>query len=70
MAVVCVSFIKRRKFLKIIENILEVDNKIRYTHQEETYMNRNVMFNIISEIIRLTVVQSNLFIYVICPFRS
>jgi hypothetical protein len=32
-----------------------VDNKICYTLQKETYMNRNVLFNIISEIILLTV---------------
>ena len=38
-------------FLEIIKNISEVDNKIRYTLQEETYMNRKLMFNIISEII-------------------
>jgi hypothetical protein len=69
MAVVCISIIKRRKFLKIIENILEVDNKIRYTHQEETYMNRNVLFNIISEIILLTVVPSILIMYIIYQLR-
>ena len=69
VAVVCISIIKRRKFLETIENISEVDNKIRYTHQEETYMNRNVMFNIISEIILLTV-QCMLIMYVICPFRG
>ena len=57
VSVVWVSTIKRRKFLEIIENISEVDNKIRYTHQEETYMNRNVMLNIISEIIILIVIQ-------------
>jgi len=33
-----------------------VDNKIRHTHQEETYMNRKVIFNIISKIILLTVI--------------
>jgi hypothetical protein len=55
VAVVWVSIIKRRMFLGIIENILEADNKLRYTHQEETYKNRKVMFNIISEIILLTV---------------
>ena len=70
MAVVCISIIKRRKFLEIIENISEVDNKIRYTHQEETYMNRNVMFNIISEIILLTVVPCILIIYIIHELRS
>jgi hypothetical protein len=59
MGMVCISIIKRRIFLKRIENISEVDNKIGYTHQEETYMNRNVMFNIISEIILLTVFPCN-----------
>ena len=57
VAVVWVSVIKRRKFIEILENISKVDNKIRYTHQEATYMNRNVMFNIISEIIILTAIQ-------------
>jgi len=38
VAVVWVSFIKRRKFLEIIENILEVDNKMRHTPQAETCM--------------------------------
>jgi hypothetical protein len=70
MAVVCTSVIKRRKFLEIIENISEVDIKIRYTPQEETYMNRNVMFNIISEIILLTVVPCILIKYIIYQFRS
>jgi hypothetical protein len=51
VAVVWVSVIKRKRFLEIIESISEVDNKIRYTQQEETYMNINVMLNIISEII-------------------
>jgi hypothetical protein len=54
MAVVCISIVKRR-FLEIIENISDVDNKLRYTQQEETHMNRNVMVNIISEFILLTV---------------
>jgi hypothetical protein len=54
MAVVCISIVKRR-FLEIIENISEVDNKLRYTQQEETHMNRKVMVNIISDIILLTV---------------
>ena len=57
VAVVWVSVIKRRMFLKIIGNNSELDNKIQYTPQEETYMNRNVMFNIISEIFLLTVIQ-------------
>jgi hypothetical protein len=54
VTVVWVSIIRRRKFLEIIENISEVDNKLRYTLQEETYMNRNLLFNIISEIILLS----------------
>jgi hypothetical protein len=57
VAVVWISIIKRRRFLEIIEHISEVDNKIRYTLQEETNMNRKVMFNIILEIILLTVIQ-------------
>jgi hypothetical protein len=57
VALVWISVIKRRMFLKIIGNISEVDKKIQYTPQEETYMNRNVLFNIISEIILLTVFQ-------------
>jgi hypothetical protein len=65
MAVVCISIIKRRTFLDIIEIISEVDNKLRYTHQEQTNMNRNVMFNIISEIILLTVVPGTLLVYTI-----
>ena len=69
MAVVGISIIKRRRFLEIIENTSEVDNKIRYTPQEETYMNRNVMFNIIAEIILLTVVPCILIIYIIYQFR-
>jgi len=55
VAVVLVSVIKRKIFLKIIKNISQVDNKLRYTLQEETYLNKNVLFNIISEIILLTV---------------
>jgi len=58
VAVVWVSVIERRKFLELLECILEVENKIRYTHQEATYMNRKVMFNLISEIIVLTAIQS------------
>ena len=65
VAVVWVSVIKRRMFLEIIENISEVDNKIRYTAQEETYMNRNVMFNIISEIILLFALQCIAIVYII-----
>jgi hypothetical protein len=63
VAVVWVSVIKRKRFLEIIEHISEVDNKIRYTPQEQTYMNRNVMFNLISEIIALTVIQCALISY-------
>ena len=59
VVVVWVSIIRREKFLEIIENISAVDNKLRYTVQEETYMNRNVLFNIITEIIILT--------FIICP---
>jgi hypothetical protein len=56
VAVVWVSVIKRKRFLEIIENISKVDNKIRYTPQEETYMNRKVFINIISEIILAIVI--------------
>jgi hypothetical protein len=55
VVVVWVSIIKRKRFLEIIDNISEVNNKIRYTLPHETYMNRKVVFNIISEIILLTV---------------
>jgi len=68
--VICISNIKRRKFLDVIENISEVDNKIRQTHQEETYMNRIVMFNIISEFILLTVFPFTLIIYFTYQLRS
>jgi hypothetical protein len=56
VAVVWVLIIKRKMLLIIVENIFEVDNKIRCTLQKETYMNRNVLFNIISEIILLSVI--------------
>ena len=36
VAVVWVSVIKRRKFLEILENVSELDNKLQYTPQEET----------------------------------
>ena len=62
VAVVWVSVVKRKMFLEIIEIISEMDNKIQYTLQEETYMNRRVMFNIISEIILLTVIKCILII--------
>jgi hypothetical protein len=65
VAVVWVSIIKREKFLEIIENISAVDNKLRYTVQEETYMNRNVILNVISEIILLTVIECFLIIHLI-----
>ena len=65
MAVFCISVIKRRKFLDIIENISEVDNKIGYTHQEETYMKRNEIFNIISDFIVLNVFPCTFIIYFI-----
>ena len=70
VVVVWVSIFKRRKFLEIIENISEVDNKIRYTAQEEKNMNRTVMFNIIAETILLTVIQCSLIIYITYQFRS
>ena len=70
IVVVWVSIIKRKGFLEIIENISKVDNKIRYTPQEETYMNRKVMFNIFSEIILLTVIQCSLIIYNIYQLLS
>jgi hypothetical protein len=65
VAVVWISVIKRRIFLEIIGNISKVDNKIQYTPQEETCMNRNVLFNIISEIFFLTVFQCTAIIYTI-----
>ena len=49
-------------FLEILGNISEVDNKIRYTIQEQTYMNRRVMFNIISEITVLTVIHCSVIV--------
>jgi hypothetical protein len=70
MAVICISIVKRRKFLEIIENISEVDNKLRYTQQQETHMNRKVRVNIISEIILLTAIQCTLIIYIVYQFRS
>jgi hypothetical protein len=63
VAIFWVSIIKRSRFLGIIENILDVDNKLRYTLQEETSMNRNVFFNIISEFILLTVIIFTAMIY-------
>ena len=63
VAVVWISVIKRRMFLGITEKISGVDNKIRYTHQDETHMNRNVMFNMISEIFLLNVLQCISIIY-------
>jgi len=63
VVLVWVSIIRREKFLEIIENISAVDNKLRYTVQEETYMNRNVLFNIITEIIILTLIQCIFNIY-------
>jgi hypothetical protein len=62
VSVVWVSIIKRKMLIKIIEYISEVDNKLRYTQQEETHMNRNVMLNIITEIILLTVIVCSLII--------
>ena len=69
MVLVWVSFIKRRKFLEVIEKVAEVDNKIRYTLQEETYMNRNMMINVISEIILLTVIQFSVIIHNVYTFK-
>jgi hypothetical protein len=63
VAVVLVLVIKRRRFIGIIENISEVDNKIRYTLQEVTYMNRNALFNVILETIDITVIQYALISY-------
>ena len=63
MAVVWVTVIKRRKFLLIVENVSEVENKLRYTLQEETYIYRKLMFSIISEIILFTAIQCTLIIY-------
>ena len=70
VAVVWISVIKRRMFLEITEKISEVDNKIRYTHQDEIYMNRNVMFNIISEIVLLNVILCIVIIYYIYSIVS
>jgi hypothetical protein len=70
LAVVWVSVVKRRTLLEMLENISEVDNKTRFTPQEETQMNRNVMFNVISEIILLTVIQCTAIIYSIYRIAS
>jgi hypothetical protein len=70
VAVVCLSVIKRTRVLEIIECISVLNNKIRYTLQEETYMNRKLMFNIIAEIILLTVIPCNFILYVICQIGS
>jgi hypothetical protein len=70
VAVVWLSIIKRSRFLRIIENISDVDNKLRYTLQEETSMNRNVLFNIISEIILLTVIKFTAMIHNIYRMAS
>jgi len=70
VAIVWVSFIKRRKFLEILESVSEVDNKVRYTLQEETSMNRKVMFNITSETIILTVIRGTLILYDIYNMAS
>jgi hypothetical protein len=69
IAVVCISIVKRRRFLEIIENVSEVDNKLRYTQQEETHMNRKVMFNIISDIKLLSVLQCTVIIVNLCQLR-
>jgi hypothetical protein len=70
VGLVWVSIVKRKTFLKIIGNILEVDNTIQYTLQEETNMNTNVFFNIISEIIFLTVIYSTMLTYEIYQAAS
>jgi hypothetical protein len=70
MAVVWVSIIKRSTFLWIIENISDVDNKLRYTLQEETSINRNLFFNIISEFILLSVIRFTAMIYNIYRIAS
>jgi hypothetical protein len=70
LAVVWVSVVKKRMLLEMLENISEVDNKIRYTQEEESYMNRNLMFNIISEIIILTVINSTTIIHNIYRIAS
>ena len=66
IAVLWVSIFKRKIFLEITENISEVDNNIGYTLQEETYMNRKLMFNIISEIIIVTVMLCIMIVYCVC----
>ena len=63
VAVIWLSVIKRRKFLEILEYISEVDNKIRFTLQEETNMNRKVMFNTISEFFILIVLPCTAIVY-------
>jgi hypothetical protein len=70
VSVVWVSVIKRKMFLKIIEGISQVDNKLQYTLQDETCMNRNVLFNIISEIILVTVLYCPAVTYHIYSFAS
>jgi hypothetical protein len=71
-AVVWVSVTKRKHFfLEIIENISEVDNKIRCTLQEETYMNINAIFDIISELILLILLlQCTVIIYNVNHFAN
>jgi hypothetical protein len=70
VTVVWVSVTERRKFMDIIENISEVDNKIRYKLEEQTYMNRKVMLNIISEIILLAVIQCIAIVYIVYQYTS
>jgi hypothetical protein len=62
VALVWGSIIKRKMFLEIIGHITEVDNKLLCTLQEETYMNRNVLINIISETIMITIIMVTLYI--------
>jgi hypothetical protein len=70
VGVVWLSIIKRKRFLEIIENISEVDNKVRHTLREETHMNRSLILNIISEIVLLSTIIFNVIIYDIYEFTS
>jgi len=70
VAVIWVSIIKRKMLLKIIKYISEVDNKIRCTLQEETFVSRNVLVNIISEITLLSVINSSATVYNIYQIAS
>jgi hypothetical protein len=63
MGVVCISVVQRRRFLKITEIISEVDNKLRYTQKEVTHTNRNVRFDIVSDIILLSILPCTVIMY-------